>query len=64
VHQVGFYYTDVSRCTVNRTLKKIIKRACKTVNYKIKLITNTNADQKNKLHNMKHQILSGHKQTR
>jgi len=22
VHQVGFYYTDISRCTVNKTLKK------------------------------------------
>jgi len=22
VHQVGFYYTDVSRCRVNKTLKK------------------------------------------
>jgi len=22
VDQVGFYYTDVSRCTVNKTLKK------------------------------------------
>ena len=33
-------------------------------NYKIKLITNTNADQKNILYNMKHQIFPGHTQTR
>jgi len=25
VHQVGFYYTDVSRCTVNKTKQKLQK---------------------------------------
>jgi len=24
VYQVGFYYTDVSRCTVNKTYKKLV----------------------------------------
>jgi len=23
VHRVGFHYTDVSRCTVNKTFKKL-----------------------------------------
>jgi len=32
VHQVGFYYTDVSRCTVNKTLKKKRKKERKNSN--------------------------------
>jgi hypothetical protein len=42
VHPVGYYYNDISRCTVNRTLNKLISDYNTKYSYMLQSIRDNN----------------------